>query len=629
MGVRPKAIVTVALMLLSVTVISVTAEDAFSPSKKRVVPIHDCFESENLTCEGRVFYINPVHHVASFQEPNIARTIKNAVRFVSPYTLDAISVLVFANTNDHAQTIFDLLSGEPDMSPVKTTNQNDLLSLSAYNVIIVQSNGVDFDVSVEQSISDFAGRGGGVIGGHDIIWSEFNNPILYDVFGAEAYGNGSVPGDGWVKGTVTVLKAIDHPITTGIANNWNLFDEQYFFNVEFKRKIVVVLETNHSGKPIPVGWTLTLPRMESPTNLTAEVVGTDIRLEWDNPNASEVAYHLIYRAESPDGFDFTDPVKNTSGDIDPVREEWTDAGAAGPFAPQEYYYIVRAVNQLDMKSPTSITVGKWTRHFREGLNAFSLPLMPHIARTVSWFANDIPNTRVLDWLDSGGRWIRYDLNSPNESNDTATKMGSTYQLILDQETDYTFVGLPGTMIRFIERLGNSTLFLRGLTLEIQGSNAVLSWKGAYGAINYHVYRSTTREGLHDSDLSPIHSTPSTQFVDWNVLSGFKGELYYIVVAQDDYCGNGSSTYSIGLAKQNFTQGFSSFALELVPLQHRSLDWYSSSIDGVEGIAYVVSSVWKFHSEPMPEGVYDTFVEMSYGYQISIKCESAVLVYVGR
>ena len=619
---------TIAVVLLVATILGVLQEASDPEMEINRAPHRECIWNDNLTCGGRVFYTNAVHHYTSYENPNMAEIVRYAVRYVSPYTTSSISVLAFANVPDRAQAIYDALFGQPDISPMLSTNQNDLLSLSTYDVVIVQSNGFDFSNNVEQSLADFANEGGGVIGGHDVIWNQNNNPILNQVFGAIAYGDGGNPGDGWFKGTVTVLKALDHPITTGIASSWSLLDEEYYFNMQFIREMVVVLETNHSGSLVPVAWTLMVPQIDPPANLTTQVMGKDIRLTWDNPNASQVAYHLIYRATSPITFDFTNPIHDTSGDMNPKLEEWTDPGAASPLAPREHYYIVRAVHQFEVPSPTSITAGKWTRHFDHGLNAFSLPLKPFGPKNISWFADNIEGVRTLDWLNINGNWVRYDPSSPVVNNDTVSKTGLTYQLELAGPTYHTFVGYPGTMTRYTERLGGSDSFLSDLTIYIQGNDIFLTWVATPGATRYHVFRSENRESIFDSASRPIDSSTLTTFWDPGILNGFSGELFYGIIAEDDYCGNGSSSYSKGLIKKEFNRGISSFALELAPHEQHTLDWYSDRIDAIEGMAYVSESTWKFHADKMPSGVYDTVVEMANGYKISVRVETTTFVYLG-
>lgn len=605
-----------------------SAKENSTPDELGSASLDSCYGNYEATCGGRIFYFSPTHHVESFQNPNTAQVMRNAVRYVSPSTIGPISVSIFANVFDHGQAILDSLSSEPDIAPVLTTDENDLLSLGSYDVVIAQSNGFDFNPIVEQSIADFHSAKGGVIGCHDIIWHQFDNPILEDIFAASAHGDGSVPGDGWYKGTVTVQKAIDHPTTVGVEDSWDLLDEQYFFDVKFKRMILPLLETNHSGNLIPIGWTSGFSRIAPPTNLTATVKGDDVELEWDNIDPSQVAYHLIYRATESDGFDFDSPIHNSSGDSSPSTEKWTDTGAAQSSSPREYYYVVRAVNENEIMSPTSLTVGKWTKGFNKGLNAFSLPLKPIVQRNISWFANDIPGVITLDWLDASGRWVRYNPLNPDIGSDRRMILGSTYRLFLSQQTTYTFVGYPGTMIRFTDYLGNSTLFKSSLTLGIQWDSVTLSWMDVEGATRYNIYRTTSREQLLDIGNGPTFQTVATSFYDVNVLYGFSGELIYTVIPEDDICGLGSSTYSRGVVKEEFGRGVQSFALELVPLEQHSIDSYTSEIEGVEGIAYVVASTWKFHSWPMPPNVYDKIVRVSEGYLISIKTDSTTYIYLG-
>jgi len=603
-------------------------EKDFIPQELASAPLDECDGTYNPT-GGRVFYINPTHHVASLLNPNVANVLRNATRFVSPSKTGPISVLIFASTLDRAQAIYDDLSSESDILPVMTTNQNDLLSLPSYDVVIVHSNAEDFDSSVEQSLADFHSSGGGVIGSHDVIWQGTNNPILENVFGATARGDGNTLGDGWFLGTVTYLKALDHPITINIADSWSLPDEQYYFDVEFKRCMLVLLETNHSGDLIPIAWTLPLPEIDAPINLSATIIGNDIRLEWDNSNLSQVAYNLVYRDVKPDGFNFSYPHYSTASDSNPLRQYWLDVGAASNSSPREYYYIVQAVGKDEIKSPTSLTIGKWTKHLDEGANAISLPLKPLLSANISWYANDIPKVKTFDWIDVSGKWVRYDHENPNAGNDTTATLGSTYQLVLYQETNYTFIGYPGTMIRSVDRLGNSSLFQKSLTLEIQGNSVALTWMNIENTTRYNIYRTTDRESLYDFILDPIETTGSTSFRDVNVLDGFSGELHYTVIPEDDYCGLGSSTFSRGVAKKTFRGGSQSFALELKPLQEHLLSWHTSQIDGVIGIVYMVKSYWRLHAWEMPPNVYDTIVTVSKGYQILVEGESTSFIYLGK
>ena len=365
-----------------------------------------------------------------------------------------------------------------------------------------------------------------------------------------------------------------------------------------------------------------------PTNLSTAAIGDDVYLDWDASASPNVDYYLIYRSVDQREFEFTSPVYNTSGDPQPLRTNWTDFGAAAPGSPREYYYVVRAASSYGGKSTTSNTAGKWTKDMLQGLSAFSLPLEPYVIHNISWYADNIPNTEFMRWMDSSGHWVTHHTSQGAGVDDTQAKVGDGYEISLASPTNFTFCGYPASMIRFQEGLGDSIAFRKGLTAQESGPDVVLAWSHASGSAEYHVFRSTERNGLHNLSLQPIATVPSSQnsWTDVGLLS-LPGEHYYIVMSVRPDGELGSSTYTVGVITVEYQSGSDTFAPPM-KIDIHSLDWYCDVIPNVVGMAYIVDQVWKFHAREMPEGVYDMEVLQGEGYQISFNGSTTKNTYVG-
>lgn len=361
------------------------------------------------------------------------------------------------------------------------------------------------------------------------------------------------------------------------------------------------------------------PPPSHPINLTTEVVsGDDVLLNWTMPNATSVDHYLIYRSVDQREFDFIAPLHDTSSDVDPLRTDWVDVNAAAPSSPREYYYVVRAVDWLGFKSVTSNTAGKWTRTFDRGMNAFSLPLEPYNDTNISWFSDNIPNTNFVRWMDQTGRWVTHYPSMGEGFNDSPAEMGRAYEISLSSYTTFTFCGYPGSMIRFHEGLGDSAAFRKSLAAEVEGNDVNLTWQSVPGADRYSVFRSETRNGLHDPTIVPLANTTETHWKDVGILGAGNSGHYYMVIPIDSTGKLGSSAYSVGVNAIVYSGGSDTFALPLKPMQNHPVDWYCDAIPYVAGMAYLIYGIWKFHAPQMPEGVYDLVAAQSDGYQISLE-----------
>ncbi len=372
-----------------------------------------------------------------------------------------------------------------------------------------------------------------------------------------------------------------------------------------------------------------IPEPVNPPNLVIDTDQNDVRLHWTTPGAN-ISHYLIYRALDQREFDFANPYNNTLTDSDngviPTRTSWNDTGAASSDL-RECYYVIRAVTDLGIKSPTSNTVGKWTKSFDSGMNTFSLPLEPIEEHSIVWYADSIPNTVYIDWMNDTGRWVRQWRGGPITRTDQV-RMGEGFEIYLSASTTFTFVGSPASMIKYREGLGDSLAFREGLIAGAFQDNVRLYWKAALGASGYRIYRSEDRTGLHDTSLGPIVTVNGTFWKDLGAMSQ-STSWYYMVVPLYEGGKEGSSTYSIGILTMEYQSGSDTFALPLEPEEVHSLDWYCDNIPNVVGIIYLMKGYWRLHAREMPEGVYDFEATQSEGYQISFSGSTTRFTFIGH
>jgi hypothetical protein len=372
--------------------------------------------------------------------------------------------------------------------------------------------------------------------------------------------------------------------------------------------------------------TVLLPEPVNPPILGISADQNDVHLSWTIPGPN-ISYYLIYRSPDQRNFDFSSPHVSTQSDPNPTRTDWTDVGAA-TLSPREYYYAVRAVNNVGIKSITSNTVGKFTKSFDAGLNSFSLPLEPLVANDIGWYASSIPNTVYIDWMDSTDHWVRHWAGGPVTRPGTLA-IGEGFQMEVSAPTTFTFVGTPAAMIKYQEGLGADLNFRKGLaTMTIQ-DDLKLFWKPTPGSFGYLVYRADDRMAFHQTAPTPIATVgPST--TDWTDFGALSSDSvwYYMVAPLNAVGKEGSSTYSIGVVTVTYKEGHNSMGLPLKPAGWWTLDYYCESIQRTTGMAYVTMGLWKFHATEMPAGVYDPFIEQGEGYQLSVDGQPTRFTYVG-
>lgn len=356
--------------------------------------------------------------------------------------------------------------------------------------------------------------------------------------------------------------------------------------------------------------------------------GNDVGLKWVEIPWPGLDHYLIYRSQSQNGFlDFS-----PSGAYDTVlagTTDWIDpepGGAAGHEG--EYYYIIRATNANESDvSETSNTAGVWTHTFPAGFSTFSIPLeyFPWVeydgpARTDT--AEEYRSALGASYLEymQAEHWQRV----PGDGTPTRTiNVGEGCLIDLPAAKRYSFVGLPGTMIRYDESVWGGFDFLdsaKSIVLSIIGSNIRLTWEQPTGSDRYDVYYSDNRVGFY-GDLGTDYwlligslAAPPGPIVTVdhiNALFEPYNEFYYMVFPINNTFDKGSGSYSSGIWIGRFTEGYQSISLPLKPFsngeyKYFNVSYYADYIPNVFVLLWYTNSEsrWIPHIPAMESGVYD-------------------------
>jgi uncharacterized protein YegL len=364
--------------------------------------------------------------------------------------------------------------------------------------------------------------------------------------------------------------------------------------------------------------------------------GNDAVLYWDPPPTPGIDHYLLYRSTSQTDFDFKTVWVNTSRDNEssepspiPLRTMWNDTNAALPGDPsyeQQYYYIIRTVNDLGEVSSTSRTVGKWTRTFPQGISTFSLPLEPLGNFDTEWYTSDM-NAEYIKYMNTSTHfWMQHNFGDGN-TNNTQMKLGEGYVVKFGSQTNYTFTGMPGAMIKhrtggFIGFDYNTDAKNLSVSVDPLTGNVNLTWdqpSSMNSDDSYDVYRSTTRDGFDTKTAVLLDTLPygNETYLDPKAASS-PGQYYYMIVPVNETGFRGSSTYSIGIWTEEYLPGYDTFGIPLKLSNNQTSDWYCDNIPDTVGINYFIYSQerWSWHSTRMSAGAFDPVLEMAEGYQIS-------------
>ena len=388
---------------------------------------------------------------------------------------------------------------------------------------------------------------------------------------------------------------------------------------------------------------LATPPLPPILNINVSSDGRDIILYWEPQQTQVFDPYLIYRSTDPTNFDFDTPWVNTLTDKEPWEMEpipertmWIDINASFPYNitnyKEQYYYVIRAYNDCSQVSSTSRTVGKWTKTFPIGVSTFSLPLEPiNILNTDDLIT--YMNAEYIKYMDPINHTWRQHNFEDNNINNTQMKLGEGYEVKFSNQTNYTFTGLPGTMISYDNDTGfqgfNSSSEAQNLTISIKSDgNITLTWEEPISMSSgdwYEVYYSITRDGffgtLNESYFlacPPINSGINTTNITDLGANNSGSRLHLMVVPFNASGIRGTSTYSIGIWTEEYLSGYDTFGIPLKQSFNETADWYCKNIPNTVGINYYNLSTqrWCWHSTRMSAGAYDPVLEMSEGYQIS-------------
>jgi parallel beta-helix repeat protein len=370
-----------------------------------------------------------------------------------------------------------------------------------------------------------------------------------------------------------------------------------------------------------------------PRNLTTKIVnfGNNAELEWEPSFSPKLDHYLIYRADTATGFDFTTPYNSSMTWPNPIDTTWVDPDPSVIEVDDEFYYIVRAANfdESDISTTTN-TAGIWTRTFQQGISTFSLPLESFVKKDTEFYCQDM-NATYIKWMNpTTHTWMQH--NKGDLENNTYLEQGKGYEVKFDNQTKYTFTGLPGAMIIFKDDktfLGFDPMFeARSLEVWVEPNGDVnLTWweppcmaPGDY----YEIYYSNTRDGFFgDLNNNYFLVCPRIDFgtnTATHVGPGANdpGTLYYMVVPFNTLGVRGASTYGIGVWTEEYLSGYDTLGIPLKLNNNYTVDWFCDSIPYTVGINYFIFSLqeWAWHATRMPEAAYDPFLVMTEGYQIS-------------
>jgi parallel beta-helix repeat protein len=381
-----------------------------------------------------------------------------------------------------------------------------------------------------------------------------------------------------------------------------------------------------------------------PPNLFINVStnGKDIILYWDPPPNLKFDPYLIYRSTDPRNFDFQNPWVDTMVDTEPgepqpipERTMWNDSNAAFPGNltnyREQYYYTIRAYNNFGEISATSRTVGKWTKTIPKGISTFSLPLEPIEPLYINYQTSRM-NAEYIKYLNTTTHtWEKHNLGDGNINN-IRMIMGEGYEVKFQNLNNFTFCGMPGTMILY-ENISFGFDATPGgdagsLIAKVNSASetVVLNWSHPADMSSldqYIILRSTKRDGFwgtQDLDYIELATLPFNILFyldEGNATSGT--ELYYMIVTENgSTLVRGSGSYSIGVWTEEIETQYDTIGLPLKLLENNTADWYCDNIPNCVGINYynVITQRWSWHSTRMSEGAFDPVLGMTEGYQIS-------------
>jgi len=377
----------------------------------------------------------------------------------------------------------------------------------------------------------------------------------------------------------------------------------------------------------------------------------DITITWTNVSDEDIVIYNIYWAISPDELNFSEPSATVKASGNQIA--FTQEGGVSE-AP-ELYYAVRSVDVRGWEGPSSDVVAKFTIEIPPGYSTFSLPLEPFETKTVSWYLDDMnldSGDVIFSYDSSSQRWIPHPKFLPQGISDFDLVMGETYMVYSrDGKPQYTFVGRPGTTIRYNIgtdnpgthlddwRIGTDHDFITSLSAVEDGNDIVLSWSwndtwnlSAFESLSsFNVYRAQSRGGIDFTN--PFAQIPSNNLT-WKDVNAAGDEYYYLVMPVNTNGREGSSTFAVGVKRVTYGEEYNDFALYLQPLESKVLSGYLNDLDLTD--EEVIAAIYYFGPSPqtwiphpafIPAGITDPEVGLSDGNLIYI-VRSKEYTYIG-
>jgi PKD repeat protein len=190
--------------------------------------------------------------------------------------------------------------------------------------------------------------------------------------------------------------------------------------------LTVTDNENETGTDTCIVYVLEPPLPLPPKNLDAELVSgalSDVRILWtasddDGAGDNDVAGYTVYKSSTGiyGIYDFAAwiPAVGTPG----YEYQWIDSNA-GDGDLNNYFYMVRAKDTLDLEEQNTDKVGKFSSLLDEGWNMVSVPLIQRDTSKDTVLQTLGPNFLRVQGYHAGKSkpWVNWHRNKPNQFND--------------------------------------------------------------------------------------------------------------------------------------------------------------------------------------------------------------------
>ncbi len=145
-----------------------------------------------------------------------------------------------------------------------------------------------------------------------------------------------------------------------------------------------------------------------PTDLSIEIFGGDIVLEWGPSTSSDLSHYLIYRSDLPQNINYSTPWIDTSVDWDngniPKRTTWNHTGAASMGV--NLFYVVRAIDSASQNDSNTFSVGIYYIQLSKDWNMISVPLVQEDTSLSTVLSPIVGDYNIVQYFNSTqNKWI--------------------------------------------------------------------------------------------------------------------------------------------------------------------------------------------------------------------------------